>query len=137
MKKGKDRVIIDTNLWISFLLTKNFVGLDTIISDSQITLVFSQELIDEIIEVSQRRKFKKYFNLNDLELLLLEIKKRAVFVKVSTLVNDCRDEKDNFLLALANDSKASHLITGDKDLLVLKKFKETKILTMSEYLKQI
>ncbi|MCX6187233.1 MAG: putative toxin-antitoxin system toxin component, PIN family [Bacteroidetes bacterium] len=137
MKNDKDRVIIDTNLWISFLLTKNYASLDTIISNSKITLVFSQELIDEIIEVTQRRKFKKYFDIFELEILLLEIRKRALFVKVSSIVGDCRDEKDNFLLALAKDANASHLITGDKDLLVLEKFQQTKILTMSEYLKQM
>jgi putative PIN family toxin of toxin-antitoxin system len=45
----------------------------------------------------------------------------------------CRDDKDNFLLALANDGKASHLITGDKDLLVLEKLNETEILTISDF----
>lgn len=45
----------------------------------------------------------------------------------------CRDGKDNFLLALANDGRASHLITGDKDLLVLEKLNQTEILTISEY----
>jgi hypothetical protein len=136
MKNEKDSVIIDTNLWISFLLTKNFSNLDNLISNDEITVVFSQELIDEIIEVTQRKKFKKYFDITELEALLLEIRKRALFIKVVSVVNTCRDEKDNFLLALAKDAKASHLITGDKDLLVLNTFEETKILSISDYLKQ-
>jgi putative PIN family toxin of toxin-antitoxin system len=73
MKNEKDSVIIDTNLWISFLLTKNFSNLDNLISNDEITVVFSQELIDEIIEVTQRKKFKKYFDITELEALLLEI----------------------------------------------------------------
>ena len=59
---------------------------------------------------------------------------RATFIDVSSTVDVCRDAKDNFLLALAKDGKASHLLTGDKDLLVLKNFGKTKILTISEYL---
>jgi uncharacterized protein len=66
--------------------------------------------------------------------LLVNIRSRAIFIKVTSEVNICRDVKDNFLLALAIDSNATHLITGDKDLLVLKKYGSTKILTMSEYL---
>ena len=52
MRNQKSRVIIDTNLWISYLLTKEFAKFDTIISDKKIILPFSQELIDEIVEVT-------------------------------------------------------------------------------------
>ena len=61
MTKTKDRVIIDTNLWISFLLTKDFSKLDKILSEEKIVLIFSEELLDEFIEVARRPKFKKYF----------------------------------------------------------------------------
>lgn len=61
MPNAKDRVIIDTNLWISFLLTKDYSKLDSILSEALLTLLFSQELLEEFIEVAQRPKFKKYF----------------------------------------------------------------------------
>jgi len=134
MPKLKDRVIIDTNLWISFLINKDYSKLDKILSDKLATLLYSQELIDEFIEVAQRPKFRRYFSADDLQALLLAMSDRAIFIDVSSTVTVCRDEKDNFLLALAKDGKASHLITGDKDLLVLKRFGKTKILTITEYL---
>lgn len=134
MRTQKNRVIIDTNLWISFLLTKDFSTFDNIIAHNKLTLIFSQELVDEFVEVTQRDKFRKYFPLKDVENLLLKIKNRALFINVISNVSICRDIKDNFLLALAMDSNATHLITGDKDLLVLKKFGNTEILTMNEYL---
>ena len=134
MPKLKDRVIIDTNLWISFLITKDLSKLDKILSDKLATLLYSQELIDEFIEVAQRPKFRRYFSADDLQALLLAMSNRAIFIDVSSTVTVCRDEKDNFLLALAKDGKASHLITGDKDLLVLKRFGKTKILSITEYL---
>jgi len=134
MPKLKDRVIIDTNLWISFLITKDHSKLDKILSDKLATLLYSQELIDEFIEVAQRPKFRRYFGADDLQALLLAMSDRAIFIDVSSTVTVCRDEKDNFLLALAKDGKASHLITGDKDLLVLKRFGKTKILSITEYL---
>jgi uncharacterized protein len=134
MPNSKDRVIIDTILWISFLLTKDLSKFDSIIAEQKLTLLFSQELIDELVEVTQRPKFRKYFPLDEVEELLLKIRSRAIFIKVISIVSDCRDPKDNFLLSLALDGKATHLITGDKDLLVLENYKKTKILTITHYL---
>ena len=135
MPKLKDRVIIDTNLWISFLISKDYSKFDKIISEKQVTLLYSQDLIDEFIEVAQRPKFKKYFTTEDLQALLLSMSSRATFIEVASTVDTCSDSKDNFLLALAKDGKASHLITGDKDLLILKIFGRTKILTLTQYLR--
>jgi len=58
------KVIIDTNLWISFLITRNFYELDKLIENKGIQLVFSQELIEEFISVAKRPKLSKYFPLN-------------------------------------------------------------------------
>lgn len=134
MKKGSDRVIFDTNIWISYLLTKNYSELDEKISSGKIQLVFSAELLDEFVEVSQRPKFKKYFSQNNVEKLLFMIEANAIFVDVTSEIKKSRDHKDNFLLSLAHDSKATHLITGDNDLLILKKIGKTKILTITDYL---
>lgn len=134
MARKKDRVIIDTNLWISYLLSPTFKKLDPILSHKEINILFSQELLDELIEVTQRPKFKKYFDLKDVTLLLEQLRVRSIFVDVNSIIEVCRDEKDNFLLSLAEDGHATHLVTGDKDLLVIKKHKKTSILTIEEYL---
>jgi hypothetical protein len=134
MPVKKDRVIIDTNLWISFLLTKNYSKLDDLLSGNKIILLFDQHLISEFIEVAKRPKLKKYFTAADLQKILTFISFHAEFIEVINEVKICRDPKDDFLLALAKDGKASHLLTGDKDLLVIKKFGKTKITSMAFYL---
>jgi putative PIN family toxin of toxin-antitoxin system len=134
MGKTKDRVIVDTNLWISFLLTKDFSKFGKLFVNESITLLFSQELVDEFIQVARRPKFEKYFSLSDLEELLRELSLRAEFVAVSSNIVVCRDPKDDFLLCLAADGKATHLLTGDKDLLELKNFGQTEIETITAYL---
>ena len=58
--KTNHRIIIDTNLWISFLLTNNYTKLDVILSKGR-KLLFSQQLIEEFVKVVQRPKLKKYF----------------------------------------------------------------------------
>jgi putative PIN family toxin of toxin-antitoxin system len=134
MRKKKDRIIIDTNLWISFLLSKRTSGLDKLFHDQSITIIFSQELLDEFIEVARRPKLKKYFNLTDLEELLLQINLHAEFVFVISNIDLCRDHKDNFILSLAIDSNAKYLLTGDKDLLEVNKVGKTKIITVTQFL---
>ncbi|WP_373521656.1 putative toxin-antitoxin system toxin component, PIN family [Aquiflexum sp.] len=56
------------------------------------------------------------------------------FVEIKSEVNICRDPKDDFLLGLAKDGKADFIITGDKDLLDLVKFRKTRIITISDFL---
>jgi len=134
MPNAKDRVIIDTNLWISFLLTKDFSKFDRILSEELLTLLFSEELLEEFLEVAKRPKFRKYFSIPDLHELLTQIKDRAEFIIVNSVTKICRDPKDNYLLSLAKNGKATHLITGDKDILDIKMFGKTKILTLTDYL---
>lgn len=137
MAKKVDRIIIDTNLWISFLITKNFKKLDEKIKTKSIRILFSLELIEEFLTVVNRPKFKKYFEKSDIEEVIDLFDVYGEIVEVKTDVDLCRDKKDNFLLALAKDSQANYLITGDKDLLELKAFGSAKIETITDYLKRI
>lgn len=130
------RIIIDTNLWISFLITKEFSKLDKLLLKGTVKLVFSQELLDEFLEVVQRPKFKKYFSQTDIISILTTINEYADFVDVNSIIQLCRDEKDNFLLGLAVDGNADYLFTGDHDLLELKIIGNTAIVQFSNYLDQ-
>jgi uncharacterized protein len=134
MQNKVSRIIIDTNLWISFLITKDYTKLDKIIFSGQGILVFSKELLDEFLVVANRPKFRKYFSKTDIEDILETIEEYADFVHVKTSIDICRDSKDNFLLSLSIDGNADFLITGDDDLLDLESFGETKIITISNFL---
>jgi len=128
------RIVIDTNLWISFLITNNFDKLDKLLFSKKIVLVFSEELLDEFLEVTQRPKFKKYFSKSDIKAVIDTIDEFADFIVVETTTTICRDIKDNFILSLAKDGNADFLLTGDNDLLELKEFDGAKIMTISEFL---
>ncbi|MCF8231949.1 MAG: putative toxin-antitoxin system toxin component, PIN family [Bacteroidales bacterium] len=39
------KVILDTNLWISYLITKNYPLIDQLIDNEKIRLIFSTELL--------------------------------------------------------------------------------------------
>lgn len=131
------KVILDTNLWISFLISGNFNEIDKLLEEKRITLIFSDELLEEFIEVIQRPKFEKSFSRRDIQQLLNTFDQFGKLVPVTSTVAICRDEKDNFLLNLALDGKANFLVTGDKDLLVIEKIKKTRILTFRDFVDRI
>ena len=128
-------LVVDTNLWVSFLISHSYSKLDKVLKAGSARLIFSTELLEEFIEVAARPKFKKIFSSADIASLLSDIHLYADFVEVTSAVNICRDDKDNFLLALSQDGNADFLLTGDEDLLTLKKFGKTRIMTLSDYLK--
>lgn len=68
------RIIIDTNLWISFLITKDYSKLDEILFGKKAILIFSQELLDEFLEVAKRPKFRRFFLQETSKLCLKRLK---------------------------------------------------------------
>ena len=129
-----ERVILDTNLWISFLISNNFKAIDKLVKTGEITLIFSNELLEEFIDVVKRPKFKKFFSQKDIKALLELFDEYAELIEVSSDLDLCRDKKDNFLLNLSVDGTADFLITGDNDLLVINEIRNTKIITYSEFI---
>lgn len=133
MQNKARRIILDTNIWISFLISKDFSKLDEIIFSKKYTLIFSKELLSEFIEVAKRPKLRRFFSADDLEGILETIDEYAEFIEVKSKIDACRDAKDNFLLSLSVDGKADFLLTGDKDLLVLNPFKKTAIISITDF----
>ncbi len=135
MAKNQTKIILDTNLWISFLISKNYSQLDDILFVKNAKLIFSQELLEEFLEVVKRPKFRRFFSTEDIEELIETIDEYSEFIEVTSNIDLCRDKKDNFLLSLAKDSNADYLLTGDNDLLELKILDSTKILTITDFFK--
>ncbi len=84
-------------------------------------LLFSTELIDEIELTISKPKLKRFFGTNGIDEMLSGFDPFIDRIEVDTMKTVCREPKDNFLLALSKDVKADILLTGDKDLLELKK----------------
>ena len=131
MKKEKHKIIIDTNLWVSFLIKNQFSFISELVANNR--LIFCKELFSELYDVLYRTKFGKLFSKDNTDNMMEFIDLYAEIVEINSVVDVCRDKKDNYLLALAKDSKADYLITGDKDLLTLKQFEGTKIIKITDY----
>jgi len=133
MNQGSVKVIFDTNVWISFLIGKRLSHIQNYISDGRITVVISDQLLNEIIQVTSRDKLKKYFPKASVDELinLLEAIGRKVDIKPTHFVS--RDPKDDFLFDLIDGSEADFLDTGDKDLLDHNPFNSAQIITPLDF----
>ncbi len=97
----------------------------------------SSGLLGELEEVLMRPQFRRYLTLAEADRAVDRIANRSSLVETAFQVRPiCRDPKDDYLLALAKKGKADFLITGDDDLLVLKKHGKTRILKPAAFRKE-
>ena len=137
MAKNKSlRLVIDTNLWISFIISKKLNLLEPTLLAVNTRILFSSELVEELQATITKPKLQKYFSENALEEMLTVFDPYIDFITVKSKVAICRDPNDNFLLALAKDGKANYLLTGYNDLLNIGKYGKTIIIKISEFLEQ-
>ena len=131
------KIIIDTNIWISFLIGKELQDLKDLIVSEKVKVITTDQLINEIKLVTSRDKLKKYFNQDKVSDLISLLDILADKVKIKKIDTICRDPKDDFILALSKESRANYLITGDKDLLEIKVYGRTKIVTMKQFKEKV
>ena len=133
MQGNPFRVVIDTNIWISFLIGKSLTGLSEAIINGQVLVLFSDDLFCELLEVLKRPKFKKYFSGTDIENLVTLLHEKVELIEITHHFEDCRDPKDNFLSDLAVSGHANYLVTGDADLLILNPFQGVEIISYQHF----
>ncbi len=132
-EQNATKIVIDTNIWISFCIGSNLEFLIDKIVSKEISIFFSNEQIEELFAVLDRPKIIKFIKTDKLRSLHCLLSKRIQVISPEQRFNTCRDPKDNFLLDLAVSAQADYLITGDKDLLVLDPFHSIRIVSVSEF----
>ena len=137
MVKSNTSIILDTNWYISYLIKSSDSRLKTVLNDENISIIVSSKLLEELRAKIHSNKFRKYFSLIEAEQFIDLLEQVALSCNPTSSITICRDPKDNFLLALAKDAKADFLVTGDNDLLILKQFENTTILTLTEFINHL
>jgi uncharacterized protein len=116
-------VVIDSNVWISALLTKAGPPAQLIRQVIRAGIpVFSAETFTELDERLWRPKFDRYVTLEQRKALLRDIQSIAQWVNVPSVIaakTFCRDATDDKFIHAALAAAAPWLVTGDQDLLVL------------------
>ena len=133
MQNISKRVIFDSNIWISFYIGKRLNELRIALTHPKVKVFVCQKLLWEVKATTQKPKLLKYIS-PDRERMLLEIMQACQYVNIVEQVSISRDPNDDYLLDLAVTTDADFLVTGDKDLLVLKKYHNTNIISYSSFM---
>jgi len=136
------KVVLDTNVWLSAIFWKGeSYKIIKILEKKNVKIINSEEILNEIIEVlNKESKFQKF--IKDRKLAIEELLRTVVFmsliIKPQSKLNVITEHlEDNKILEVAVDGRANYLISYDNHLLKLRKYKNIKILTPSEFLKEI
>ncbi len=135
------KLVLDTNTLVSAFFWKwNESDLFEKIEKGKFKLFISKEILDEIEDVLNRDKFKEIIlktNRKPDEIIQKIISVSHFVIGPKLDIKICRDPKDDKFIECAVNVNADYIVSGDKDLLILKKYKKIKIIRTSEILSDI
>ena len=133
--KSDLRTVVDSGVIVSaILLPRSAPRRAFDLASAQGRLLLSEATIAELDEVFRRPRFDKYVSeARRLEFLAVLVREGEL-VDVTDVMSVCRDPKDNKFLELAYSGKASHIVTGDADLLALHPFRGIAIVDPQSFL---
>lgn len=123
-------IVLDCNIWIRLVLNRQ-LDLIADLSDSFVDIASCSELRAELTDVLSRPEFTKFIpddyaeKIAEFHDLVTRTFETEPIDKVVT------DEKDNYLFSLCRQSGAEYLVTGDKLLLKVIRYNETKVVTLA------
>lgn len=130
------RFVFDTNTLVSAALFAQSLprqALDKAVGLGE--LLTSEACLAELNQVLHRPKFARYLTPFEADLFINQFALAVSLVEIDSRLTDCRDSKDNKFLELAVDRKATGLVSGDQDLLVLHPYHDIFILTPADFLR--
>ena len=116
------RIVLDTNILISALITKGTPPdqLYQACLRNDIQLITSRAQIDELIEVLARPELRKYVDPDAANQMVTNVLLLAEILDDVPIVSRSPDPKDDPILAVAVAAEADLLVSGDKrDMLAL------------------
>ena len=128
------RLVVDVNVLVSSFMGGELAGLSSMLADDRFQVFTSNEQLAELLDVVERPKFRKYFTLTEAREFFADFCLVSESTTVPTPIQKiCRDPKDDYLLLMAKKGKAEVLVTGDKDLLVMERYKDTAIMNAKTF----
>ena len=127
------KAVFDTNILVSALVFPGGRGEAALrrIVEEQDQLVISKPILDELLGILARKFARDAEELAHVAVFLSGL---AIFVKPRRRVRIVKDDPDNRILECAVAGRARVIVTGDKALLALGKYRDVRIISLREYL---
>ena len=132
-------IVVDTNVLIRATFRKRSpisLRIYQALKDQTCILAISPAILDEIREVISRDYIIALTSSTPAQRTryLTELSEISILMPGSMeLTRQSRDKKDNKFLVCAGEAQADYLVTSDEDLLDLKSYEETRILSPHEF----
>jgi len=134
----KVKVVFDTNVWMSIFIKKTLgEEFSEIFEREEIEVYITEEILGEISKVLMYPKINELLELSRVSEreILQRVGEISVLVRPKLKLKVIEEDlEDNKILDCALQAKAGFVVSGDKHLLRLKKFRNIKILTPREFL---
>jgi putative PIN family toxin of toxin-antitoxin system len=138
------RVLLDTNILISYLLNRKVVSPITQVVEAGIlgefTLLLPEALLEEFsTKITGKPYLAKRITPAEMKQFtdILLAHSETIPRITETIPAVTRDPKDDYLLAYAVVGEADFLVSGDEDLLVLRQVQGVRICRPREFLDQL
>jgi putative PIN family toxin of toxin-antitoxin system len=122
------KAVFDTNVLIAAFLTE---GLCSGLLVRARKKAFNLVLCDDIIREFEGILIKKFkltsTDISEISAIVSEAASEILH-NLDPIPNICRDPNDDMIIACAIDATADYIVTGDEDLLILKRYKDIVII---------
>ena len=125
------KIVLDSNVIVAAFAARGLCCSLFELCVSRYPIIISEHIISEIYRVLHE---KLKMPANKVDEVISYLKKFCETHQYEKLKeNICRDKDDDEILALAKSISADYIVTGDKDLLVLKNFEFIPIITPRDF----
>ena len=127
------RVVFDTNIFISALVIPGSQAEKAVfkILDGDDTLLISKPILDELLTTLARKFSRDSEALSQVAVMLTEM---SEMVEPKHTVKIFKDDPDNRVLECAESGRADAIVTGDKEMLLLKQYRGIPLISLRDYL---
>ncbi len=125
------KLVIDSNVIIAAFAARGLCSALFEMCIEKYTVIVSDHILTEIEKAFLRKLKMSKHAVGEIISFLKEFCIIGTYTPLHTHVS--RDHDDDKILALAVTNEADYIVTGDQDLLVLKKYGAVKIITPREF----
>jgi putative PIN family toxin of toxin-antitoxin system len=134
-------VVLDTSVLVSAFFTPHGTSAAVLrrLRDPRFELVVSPAILGELARILRTTGYRRRFPYADeaIRAYVRELLRVSVSVRPLPLSGVVRDRDDDVILATALSAQAPYLVTGDRDLLVLERYRDVEIVSPRSFLDRL